>query len=145
MILHLDIHLHRIEIIYLKQGDYLTVADSIAITEKGLVHLYREWVEAIAQEFVRNTRFDPLHKAASEQELYDRLPAVLTNFRHNTSTVFEISAKATSYNIALKRDLLARKAGSLLDGVEGDNNLDTHRPVDLSPILPDFTPEDPIT
>jgi hypothetical protein len=110
MILHLDIHLHRIEIVYLKQADYLTIEDSITITEKGLVHLYREWVESIAEEFVRNTRFDPFHQAASEQALYDRLPGVLSHFQDKSSMVFDINEAATSYNIALKRDLLVRKA-----------------------------------
>lgn len=117
MILHLDIHLHRIEIIYLKQGDYLTIEDSIAITEKGLIHLYREWVEAIAEEFVRSTRFDPLHQATSEQALYDRLPEVLSHLQHNSSMVFDIIEAATSYNITLKRDLLTRKADSIYSEV----------------------------
>ena len=88
MLMHLDIHLHRIEVIYLKQEAYLTIEDSVTTTGKGLTHLYREWVETIAQEFVRSTRFDPFHLAASEQELYDRLPGVLSHLQHNSSMVF---------------------------------------------------------
>ena len=113
MLIHLDIHLHRIEVIYLKQEEYLTVEDSVTTTGKGLIHLNREWVETIAQEFVRNTRFDPLHLAASEQELYDRLPGVLSHLQHNSSMVFEMIDTATSYSIALKRDLFTRKAESI--------------------------------
>ncbi len=112
MLLHLDIHLHRIEVIYLKQGEYLTIEDSITTTEKGLIHLYREWVEAIAQEFVRSTRFDPFHQAASEQELYNRLPGVLSHLQYNSSMVFDINEAATSYSIMLERDLLHHKAAS---------------------------------
>src|SRR5210317_1498209 len=50
-LIHLDVHLHRIEVIYLKQGDYLTIEDSAMTSAKGLIHLYREWMETIAQEF----------------------------------------------------------------------------------------------
>ena len=112
MLIHLDIHLHRIEAIYLKQGEYLTIEDSATATAQGLIHLYRDWVEAIAQEFVRSTRFDPTHSAASEQELYDRLPGILSHLQHNSSMVFDMIDAGTSYSITIKRDLLIRKAES---------------------------------
>jgi hypothetical protein len=112
-LIHLDVHLHRIEVIYLKQDDHLTIEDSVTTTGKGLIDLYRAWVETIAQEFVRNTRFDPLHQAASEQELYDRLPAVLSHLQHNSSMVFDMIDAATSYSIRLKRDHFTRKAESM--------------------------------
>jgi hypothetical protein len=113
MLMHLDIHLHRIEVTYLKQGEYLTVEDSASTSGKGLIHLYREWMETIAQKFVRNTRFDPLHRAASEQELFDRLPAVLSHLQHNSSMVFDMIDAGTSYSITLKHDLFTRKAESI--------------------------------
>jgi hypothetical protein len=113
MLLYLDIHLHRIEVIYLKQGEYLTIEDSVTTTGKGLIHLYGEWVDTIAQEFVRSTRFDPLHQAASEQELYDRLPGILSHLQHNSSMVFDMIEAATSYSITIKRELFTRKAESI--------------------------------
>jgi hypothetical protein len=113
MLIHLDIHLHRIEVIYLKQGEHLTIEDSATTSGKGLIHLYREWMETIAQEFVRSTRFDPFHRAASEQELFDRLPGVLSHLQHNSSMVFDMLDAATSYSITLKRDHFTRKAESI--------------------------------
>ena len=113
MLLHLDIHLHRFEVIYLKQGEYLTIEDSTITTGKGLIHLYRDWVETIAQEFVRSTRFDPFHLAASEQELYDRLPGIISHLKHNSSMVFDMIDAGTSYSITLKRDLITHKAEAI--------------------------------
>jgi hypothetical protein len=110
MLLHLDIHLHRIEVTYLEQGEYLASRDSATTNEKGLIHLYKEWVDAVAQEFVRTTRFDPLHQAASEQKLYDRLPGMLSHFQHNSSILFEIVAAGTPYTITLERDLIIQRA-----------------------------------
>jgi hypothetical protein len=110
MLLHLDIHLHRIEVTYLEQGDKLTIRDSATTAEKGLLHLQREWVDRIAQEFVRTTRFDPFHQAASEQELYDRLPGILSHFQHHSSMAFEITGGATPYSIRLERDHIIQHA-----------------------------------
>ena len=113
MLMHLDIHLHRIELIYLNQGAYLTIEDSAMTAEKGLISLYRNWVETIAQEFVRSTRFDPFHLAASEQELYDRLPSVLSHLQHNSSMVFDMIDAGSSYSITLTRDLITYKAEAI--------------------------------
>ena len=113
MLLHLDIHLRRIEVTYLEQGEHLTLRDSATTSDKGLLHIYREWVDTIAQEFVRTTRFDPFHQAASEQELYDRLPGILSHLKHNPSMIFEISGGATPYSITIERDLIIRKAESV--------------------------------
>ena len=110
MMLHLDIHLHRLEVTYLKQGQQLTLGDSVTGTEKGLIHLHKQWADAIAQEFVGSTRFDPFHQAASEQELYHRLPGILFNLQHSPSIAFELTGGSRTYGITLTRELLARKA-----------------------------------
>ena len=113
MLLHLDIHLHRLEVVYLEQGEQLTLRDTATTSEKGLLHLYREWVDAIAQEFVRTTRFDPFHQAASEQELYDRLPGMISHLQHNPAIVLEITGGSAAYSITLERDLMIQRAESV--------------------------------
>ncbi len=110
MMLHLDIHLHRLEVTYLKQGQQLTLEDSVTGTEKGLIHLHKQWADAIAQEFVASTRFDPFHQAASEQELYHRLPGILFNLQNNPSIAFDMTGGSRTYSITLTRDLMTRKA-----------------------------------
>jgi hypothetical protein len=113
MLLHLDIHLHRLEVVFLEQGEQLTLRDSSTTSEKGLLYLYREWVDEIARQFVRTTRFDPFHQAASEQELYDRLPGILSILRHNPTIVLELTGAAAPYSITLERDLIVRRAESV--------------------------------
>ena len=113
MLLYLDIHLHRIEVIYLEQGEHLTLRDSATTAENGLHPLYRKLVDMIAQEFVRATRFDPFHQAASEQQLYDRLPGILSHFQHNSSMVFEITGGSAPYSITLERDSIIHNAESV--------------------------------
>ncbi len=123
MLIHLDIHLHRVEMTYLRQAQQLTLDDSLTGTEKGLIHLHKQWADAIAQEFVGSTRFDPFHQAASEQELYHRLPGILFNLQNNPSIAFDMTGGSRTYSITLTRDLMARKAetvyGELRQMVEG--------------------------
>ena len=110
MMLHLDIHMHRLEVTYLKQEEQLSMQDSVTGTDKGLIYLHRKWAEAIAQEFVNSTRFDPLHRAASEQELYDRLPGILFNLQHSPSIAFDMTGGSRTHGITLARDLFTRNA-----------------------------------
>jgi hypothetical protein len=117
MLLHLDIHLHRFEIVYLHQGEHLTRENSSTVPEISLEQLYRGWVESIAEEFVRTTRFDPLHQAATEQELYNRLPAALEIFKSHPSFIYEISHGKHSYRMTLLWDLLRQKSKAVYDEI----------------------------
>jgi hypothetical protein len=113
MILYLDIHLHRLEVTYLKQDRQLTVTASVTGTDRGLIHLHRQWAEEIGQEFVSSTRFDPFHQASAEQELYDRLPGLLYNLQYSPSIAFDMTGGSRTYGITLTRDLIAGKAASV--------------------------------
>jgi len=133
MLLHLDIHLHRFEITHLHQGEHLTAKNSTTFEEISLEQLHRSWVETIAEEFVHVTRFDPLHQAATEQELYNRLTTALDIFKTQSSFLFELSHGKDRYRINLLRDVLFQKIENIYDdicrfiekirGVHGKNNV----------------------
>ncbi len=116
-LLHLDIHLHRFEIVHLHQGEYLTAKNSVTFDEISLEQLYRGWVETIAEEFVHATRFDPLHQAATEQELYNRLAAALDIFKTQSSCLFELWHGKDRYRITLLRDVLFQKSEKVYDEI----------------------------
>jgi hypothetical protein len=117
MLLHLDIHLHRFEIIHLHQDEHLTAKNSMTFQEINLEQLYRNWVETIAEEFVHATRFDPFHQAATEQELYDRLTSVFDIFKHQSSFLFELSHGKDQYHINLFRDVLVQKSETIYNNI----------------------------
>jgi len=58
---------------------------------------------AIASAFVRDTRFDPLHQAASEQRLHDQLPAWLQALATAEEMAAELEFGGTTYRIRLTR------------------------------------------
>jgi hypothetical protein len=115
LLLHLDLHLHRFEVTRLERTERLSQKDSISSEGNGLSKLYRKWVDAIAEEFVRSTRFDPLHQAATEQMLYDRLPGILSQLCQNPSLYFEMTGGSKVYRITLKRDLLYQKGAPVFE------------------------------
>ncbi len=106
---HVDIHLHRIEITFLEQSEHLIHKNVETLSGKGISYLYSEWVKAVADEFVRTTRFDPFDQAIYEQELYMRLPQVLIELQVNSSVMFEMKAGSRSYRMTLTHDLFAGK------------------------------------
>jgi hypothetical protein len=115
LLLHLDLHLHRFEVTRLERAGQLSQKDSISAEGNGLSKLYRRWVDAIAEEFVRSTRFDPLHQAATEQELYDRLPGVLTQLCANPSVYFEMAGGSKVYHVTLTGDLFYKKGAPVFE------------------------------
>ena len=110
LLFYLDIHLHRLEITFLEQGDQLTHKETKTIPAKGLHYLYTEWIKAIADEFVRSTRFDPFDQAIYEQELFRCLPQVLKDLKGNPSTTFAMKAGSQIHSVILTYDLFARKS-----------------------------------
>lgn len=116
---YLDIHLHRTEVSLLAQGDHLTVQKTLSLDDFGLIRLHRLWVECIAETFVRTTRFDPLHQAASEQALYDRLPEIVGRLDTDPAMTFDVRSGQTVHNITLTRQALADKSQSFFDRVQG--------------------------
>ena len=112
--LHLDLHLHRFEVTHLQRANQLSREESLSAEGSGLSTLYRRWVDAIAEEFVRHTRFDPLHRAATEQELYDRLPGVLAQLNQNPSVHFEMTGGSKVYHVTLTKALLDNMANTVM-------------------------------
>jgi hypothetical protein len=117
LVLHIDMHLHRFEITCLQRKGQLSQQESVSSEGNGLNRLYRGWVDAIAEEFVRSTRFDPLHQAATEQELYDRLPAVLAQLSQSPSVYFEMTGGSKVYHVTLARDVFYKKGTPVFEEI----------------------------
>ncbi len=76
-LVHLDLHLHRVSATSILRDKKLVRQNTVVNEDVGLVPLQDAWATLVAQSFVRQTRFDPLHSAESEQKIYDALPGWL--------------------------------------------------------------------
>ena len=69
----------------------------------GLSALLQTWMQMLAEQFVRKTRFDPLHEAGSEQRLSDRLLAWLGELREAERTGVAMQFGERALEIELER------------------------------------------
>ncbi len=70
---HVDCGLHATTLTRLGQVDGAIVEASEVIDSCGTYPLYDAWLKTIAEAFVRQSRFDPLHTAETEQMLLDQM------------------------------------------------------------------------
>jgi hypothetical protein len=86
-LVHVDLQLHRAVVTALRFDASLMRTGVGTHAEVGLASLHDASVKLIAELFVRHTRFDPLHRAKTEQQLYDLLPECLGRLRGKTHAV----------------------------------------------------------
>lgn len=70
---HIDISLHATTLTRLAQPGHVQVDRVEVIDDCGIYDLSDTWLTTIAEAFVQQSRFDPLHTAATEQMLFNRL------------------------------------------------------------------------
>lgn len=93
LIVHVDIHLHRAVVTGIEVSDTARRVFTHSLEGHGLVQLYDSWIKLIADLFVQTTRFDPLHRAESEQAVYDRLPQWLAALNAQASMGIEMAGR----------------------------------------------------
>jgi hypothetical protein len=106
-VLHLDLELHQalLTVLEYSGGDRPGLKRSryeIAL-QHGLLALQQTWMHFIAEHFVRKTRFDPLHEAASEQRLLDELPTWLEALAREETVVVSINFGERMLEVELER------------------------------------------
>jgi hypothetical protein len=75
---HVDISLHAATLTRLSQAGQVQVERVEVLRDCGVYALYDAWINAIAEVFVKQSRFDPLHIAETEQMLLDNLAGWLS-------------------------------------------------------------------
>ncbi len=109
---HLDITLHRILLSELDGGAKVTRRRHLVLAEEGLVHFNNLWADTIADQFVHATRFDPMHSAATEQQIHDQLPACLAELDEHATAVVAVDDNGKQYSVTVRREQLVDAAAS---------------------------------
>jgi hypothetical protein len=94
---HVDLSLHSALLTRLKQAGQVQVDRAEVIGESGMIALYDAWIAQIAEAFVQQSRFDPLHTAETEQMLQDRLKDWLIAASAGDSVRMEIEYRGISH------------------------------------------------
>ena len=96
---HLEVQLHQAVIAELSEsGGKVELQRTVPLPGCGMLQLQERLVEIIAAAFIRQTRFDPRRKAASEQQLYDTLPDALRALGQSSETNLEVNGYQARIN-----------------------------------------------
>src|SRR4029077_15710733 len=79
----------------------------------GLWQLWQAWLDLINTAMVRQTRFDALHDATTEQQLFDALPELARDAMASGVATAALAAGGERVEVTLTRDQLAHAAQPL--------------------------------
>lgn len=108
---HVDLSLHVATLSRLRQNGQVQLDRSAVIENSGMLSLYDAWIRVISDAFVKQSRFDPLHTAETEQLLLDRLSDWLAAASANDKVVLEIEYRGISHSAELESLDLISAAG----------------------------------
>ena len=91
--------------------------------DTGLMALRKAWMQLIAEAMLLRSRFDPLHDAASEQRLFDRIMPAAAEAATESSVTLELPTGGLPCAVTLSRDQFAAAARpvqrALLSSIDG--------------------------
>jgi FHA domain-containing protein len=94
---HIDIGLHQAMLTRLAQPGAVQTDRSEVIDGSGIHTLYDLWLRIIADAFVQQSRFDPLHTAETEQMLLDRLGGWVGQASRQDHVELQLESGGSSY------------------------------------------------
>ncbi len=98
---HVDMGLHAATLTRIAQPGQAQVDRSEVIDDNGVLALYDAWIGVIAESFVRQSRFDPLHTAETEQSLLEQLPDWLAAASASDTVAMKVEYRGISHQAEL--------------------------------------------
>jgi len=94
---HVDLSLHVATLSRLAQNGQAQLERNAVIEGGGMMTLYDAWIRVIADALIKQSRFDPLHTAETEQLLLDRLNGWLAAASSGDKVVLDVEYRGISH------------------------------------------------
>lgn len=114
---HVDMSLHSAMLTRLSQPGQAQLDKTEILDDCGVYGLYEAWINTIAEAFVRQSRFDPLHTAETEQLLLNRLGGWLTQAAGQDQVELNIEYAGTGYSAVVETLALTAQAAPVYQQV----------------------------
>ncbi len=109
--MHLDIQLHQTVFTQLQKNQGILKRTFVDIvTDVGITTFYGDWAKHIADKFIKEYRFDPLHTAEGEQQLYNLLPKWLEELNLSSETTAVLDSPQGKYQLVIHLDELLKES-----------------------------------
>ncbi len=112
-LLYVDLHLHKAIVTAVAVGERVRRERSEVVTAAGWLGFIEAWMRMIGREFVTQTRFDPLHQAATEQQLFNRLPAWLGALATDEFIEVDVPFGSETHALRLAREQFVHEVDAL--------------------------------
>ncbi len=116
-VVQLELATHQSVLTVLDHAGELRRSVCELLPRHGWLALQQAWLDLVAAAFVRRTRFDPLHEAASEQRLWDALPGWLAALERDAVVTVDAPAAGETLTVELSRADFAAAAAASYDAV----------------------------
>jgi len=121
---HLDLQLHQAVLTRIDVRDHAERHSVDVFEGCGILAIHDAAAELISDTFIQQARFDPLHRAETEQSVYDQLPRCLATLQAQPEVMLDIVVGASRQQARLTRDnlvvRLAREYAGILQRLEPD-------------------------
>ncbi len=131
-LLHVDMHLHVGVLTEISAADSFRRGEVQFAEGSGLAGLEQAWISTVAEAFVRQTRFDPLHTAATEQVLFEGLWPWLEALGDRREIEIEIDVEGRRLVATVSRTQLIQavephyeRIMRMIEGIRAVRGLDT--------------------
>ena len=109
---HIDVQLHQTVLSHLQtRGGNLVLTSVDVISDVGMHLIQEALLKGLQTRFIQSDRFDPLHNAQTEQQLFDQLPEIAQQIsgagKANIALDHQGQLHATSIEAQTWNDLLA--------------------------------------
>lgn len=105
-VVYVDVQLHRFLFTVL-HGEQEHERQRVEEHKPGLAVIQDRCLSNFAEAFVRQTRFDPLHSARTEQQLFDRMPAWFAQLQRGANLVLELEVAGRTHRAGVTAESLA--------------------------------------
>jgi hypothetical protein len=98
----IQLHGHQTVISHLKRtGQYLQILKSEVVSDIGALQLLKNCARYISERSVLATRYDPMHSAITQQNLFNELPSTLEKFKTSSEAVIDIKSPDSNFSLHL--------------------------------------------
>ena len=99
---HVDLSLHTATLTRLSQDGQAQYERAVVVDNAGMLNLHDIWLRTIAEAFVQQSRFDPLHTAETEQALQDSILDWLAVAATQNTVAMEVDYRGISHKAELE-------------------------------------------
>jgi len=107
MQLHVELQLHQTLVSRIDVDQQAAVRSAETVADAGLHHFHEAWARVFTDAFVMQCRFDPLHSAESEQQLYDLMSQWVSRAMRQGEVLAELDDRTAKVTLRQLQDATA--------------------------------------